>query len=159
MRLAVPGESVGDAFWFCSLPPPWAPQPLHSPRDRREPGKPPTHLVLMLHFRTRVLTNRSVLRSPLGGKSGSSRGPCLLFSDGISFSPLRWPCDLDSKRHLSKKPACAGSDSSDGRRRSVFSDFKAVRAPTETRIPVWEGRAPQGFHGICGAGVIDSECG
>lgn len=79
--------------------------------------------------------------------------PIILTS--ISFSPLKWPCDLDGKRHLSKKPACAASGSSDGCSRSVFSDFKAFRPPTD---PFSGLRSPGGSQVIRGADVIDTTC-
>lgn len=44
----------------------------------------------------------------------------------------------------------------DGHSRSVFSDFKAVRPPTET---LFSGlRGPEGSQVICGADVIDTIC-
>lgn len=48
------------------------------------------------------------------------------------------------------------SDSGAGHWRSVFSDFKAVRPPTET---LFSGlRGPEGSQVICGVDVIDTIC-
>lgn len=56
-----------------------------------------------------------------------------IFLTSILVSVLKWLSDLDGKRHLSKKPAGAATDSSAAC--SVFSYSKAFRPPTETPFP------------------------
>lgn len=130
---------------------PVLPYPVPLPkRDEPQRNSAPSHIVLTMLFRTCVLTNPSVLQSVIGkkyifGLETASENPEPLVAiyvivTSILVSLLKWPCDLDGKRHLSKKPACAAPDSSDSCSCSAFSDFKAVRPPTETPFPVCEAR-------------------
>ena len=63
----------------------------------------------------------------------------------ISVSAIKWPCDLDSKRHLSNKPACVASDSSDGCLRYLFL-FQSHETAHRDPFSVWEqGKALKSF--------------
>lgn len=57
----------------------------------------------------------------------------------ISVRAIKWPCDLDSKRHLSNKPACAASDSSDGCLCYLFL-FQSFETAHQDPFSVWKER-------------------
>lgn len=118
-------------------------EPFHPPLLREQ--KAPVKLYIFTHpfdyvFRTCVLTNTSLFESnwkkngfETSSENLDSMVAVAIILTSILVSVLKWPCDLDGKRHLCKKPAYAATDSSAAC--AVFSYFRAFRPPTETPFP------------------------